>query len=133
MTPRKKIVNPFYVLVVIVGVVFTVTACAYGVMTVRGLRPELSADGSGEGLMTFLDQHGFRLMLIELGVLAVCSVAAMVTDAMWSASFEVGDRTNGTGGNYLSNTAHSSQESHTSHDLPATPKDSPKANESVPS
>ena len=110
MTPRKKFVNPFYVLVVIVGVVFTVTACAYGVMTVRGLRPELSADGSGEGLMTFLDQHGFRLMLIELGVLAVCSVAAMVTDALWSPSNTAADAT------------HTSHQSHTSHETPVTPK-----------
>lgn len=88
MSPRKKIVNPFYVLVVIVGIAFTVTACAYGVMTVRGLRPELSADGSGESLMTFLDQHGFRLMLIELGALAVFSVAAMITDSLWSPNDE---------------------------------------------
>ena len=88
MTPRRKFVNPFYVLVVIVGIAFTVTACAYGVMTVRGLRPELSADGSGENLMTFLDRHGFRLMLIELGALAVFAAAAMITDTLWSPSDE---------------------------------------------
>lgn len=130
MTTRKKFVNPFYVLVVIAGFVFTVTACAYGVMTVRGLRPELSADGSGEGLMTYLDQHGFRLMLIELGVLAVCSVAAMVTDSLWSPDDVAVNGTDGTSGTHESHQSHSSRKSHPSHEFPGTPLDSPKANES---
>ncbi len=82
---RRKVVNPFYVVLIIVGVVFAVTACAYGVMTVRMLNPDLVGETStqGAGLMRFLDQHGFALMMIQLTLLALASFAAMATDRVF--------------------------------------------------
>ena len=79
---ERKSTNPFYGLLVVVGIVFTVTACAYGVMTVRGLKPDEAAEASGAGaessdLMTFLDRHGvyswdghsYALPVVEQGQL----------------------------------------------------------------
>jgi uncharacterized membrane protein len=88
MSPKKqtKLTNPFYPLLVVVGIVFCITACAYGVMTVRGLRPEDALAGtteSGRQLMEWIDVHGFKLMMIELGLLAVTTVAAIMTDEYW--------------------------------------------------
>lgn len=84
-SPRKSF-NPFYVGVVIAGVAFTVTACAYGVMTVRDLRATepVAADAPGEPLMQWLRDHGFTALMIELGVLTVMSVGAMATDSYWT-------------------------------------------------
>ena len=86
---ERKSTNPFYGLLVVVGIVFTVTACAYGVMTVRGLKPDEAAEASGAGaessdLMTFLDRHGMPLLMGELGVLAVTTFLAMATDDYWA-------------------------------------------------
>ena len=93
----KKPFNPFYVMLLIVGTVFAITACAYGVMTVQlmqlGQMPptgfgELGAPmafpTSGNSLIEFLDAHGFQLMMWELGLLAVATVAAIGTDEFWT-------------------------------------------------
>ena len=83
--------NPFYALLVIVGMTFTLTACAYGVMTVRGIHPELAppTSDSGEGLMHFLDKQGFSLLMWQIGILAFLTVAAMVTDSYRSDDVNV--------------------------------------------
>ncbi len=83
---KRKPVNPFYVLLVIAGVVFCVTASAYGVMTVKGLHPEIAGEqsASGQRLLAWLDEHGFRLLMGELAVLAVFTFAAIGTDDFWS-------------------------------------------------
>ena len=70
----------------LVGVVFCVTACAYGVMTVKGLRPDVAtaaAAMSEQSLLVWLDKNGFKTMMIELAVLAVVTVAAISTDEFW--------------------------------------------------
>lgn len=78
--PRKGF-NPFYALLVVVGVVFAVTATAYGVMTVRKLRhPQ---EPNPHPLIEALDEHGAYLLMGELAVLAAASVAAMATDSFW--------------------------------------------------
>lgn len=92
----KKGFNPFYVLLVIVGTAFCLTACAYGLMAMRSLRPErnfaTSAPTGGSSavvpaeshqLMKFMERHGNRLLLIEIGLLAAASFAAMATDGYW--------------------------------------------------
>ena len=93
--------NPFYVLLLIIGTTFAVTACAYGVMTVQMLRIgqtsltatetppaddalETSPGMAGTALLEFLDTHGFQLMMWQLGILAVATVAAIGTDEFWS-------------------------------------------------
>lgn len=83
----KKTFNPFYVLLVLTGVAFCVTACAYGVMTVRGLHAATEirpATQSGLRLMDWLDKNGFRLMMIEIGILAMFTFAAIATDEFWA-------------------------------------------------
>ena len=80
-----KAMNPFYPLLVVVGIVFCVTACAYGVMTVKGLRPEVATATSAaqQNMLIWLDANGFKTMMIELAVLAVVTVAAIGTDEFW--------------------------------------------------
>lgn len=78
----RKPSNPFYAVLVVIGIAFSVTACAYMVMTVRGLKPADPAQASG--LITFLERHGFTLLMVELGVLALATVLAMATDDYWT-------------------------------------------------
>ena len=84
MGPAKKRVNPFYVLTIIVGFLFSVTASAYVVMTVR----QLNSPGSRETneFMQWMDQHGLTAFIAELVVLAVATLAAITSDRMWSGS-----------------------------------------------
>ena len=82
-TPKK---NVFYFLLVATGVLFSTTACAYGVMTVTYIRAaEMTNHLSPEPvtqppLIQFLDTNGVELMIYELGVLCFFCVAAMVLD-----------------------------------------------------
>ncbi|MBT5884314.1 MAG: hypothetical protein HOH50_08810 [Planctomycetaceae bacterium] len=70
--PKK---NVFYFLLVVTGILFATTACAYGVMTVTFIRAaEMTDQLSLEPviqppLIQFLDTNGFNLMIYELGVL----------------------------------------------------------------
>ena len=43
--------------------------------------------------MEWLDEKGFRLMMIELGVLAVATVAAITTDDLWQSKRTPQDNT----------------------------------------
>lgn len=77
--------NPFYVLLVIAGIVFCVTACAYGMMAVRGVKATRSTEQQPEeGLILFLDKHGAKLLAGEIAVLAVATIGAMASDSWWS-------------------------------------------------
>ena len=69
-------------MLVVAGVVFCVTACAYGVMTVRKLRNPYEADPPV--FIQWMDEYGFQTMMIELVVLAFTCFAAMGTDSFWS-------------------------------------------------
>ena len=80
----KKPVNPFYVLLVILGVVFGITACAYGVMTVKMSTVEGIASTSQSPVMKFLNDHGLTVLLVELALLGVACFAAMGTDSYWA-------------------------------------------------
>ncbi len=87
MARQKKAVNPFYVLLVIVGVAFGITALAYGVMAAIGhLDPAQAMESieSGRGLVALMDKHGTTLMLAELGVLFVLTCLAISTDSFWT-------------------------------------------------
>ena len=78
--------NPFYALLVMTGIAFCLTAFAYGVMTVQGLHGVDPGQMSQAGvwLNDRLDRHGVTVLGIELAVLAVCTVAAIGTDAWWT-------------------------------------------------
>ena len=83
MAKQKKAFNPFYVLLVLVGVAFTITACGYGVMTVRMLEP---VDQSASD--RFFDTYGVQLMIGQVIVLSILTLAAMGTDNYWTARSE---------------------------------------------
>ncbi len=79
--PKPKTANPFYILLVVVGVAFAVTACAYGVMAFAAMKG--APDAANSGLFQFLDQHGVLVMGAELGLLGLFTFAAMSTDEFW--------------------------------------------------
>jgi len=86
MFGRRERFNPFYVLLIGAGIIFSVTACAYGVMAFRALRlgaPQVEAAGAG-GLLVVLDQHGGLIMTVELVVLAIFTFSAMALDSVRS-------------------------------------------------
>lgn len=78
---RRQVINPFYPIVVVAGILFCITAFAYGVMTVRQLHEAgLPSAGKTEGFTEWIDRHGVPLMIGEVIVLGLCTVAAMATD-----------------------------------------------------
>ncbi len=79
MSRVKESTNPFYVVLVIAGIIFSVTACAYAVMTFRTLRGSDVAEPAS-GLMQFMEQHGGTLLAGELLILGIATVAAIALD-----------------------------------------------------
>ncbi len=82
MAQCKERINPFYPLLVLAGVAFALTACAYGVMALKAMSPDVADEK--HPLMVFLDQHGMLLLGGELALLGVTCVLAMATDGYWS-------------------------------------------------
>jgi hypothetical protein len=80
MAKTKDPANPFYVLLVVLGVVFLVTACAYSVMAFLANAPQAERRLGDHPMTAFLDRHGVALMIWELGLLGAASLAAMVLD-----------------------------------------------------
>jgi hypothetical protein len=87
-----KSVNPFYILLIIAGLSFALTATAYVVMAFRDAhaRDESTAKGTTavatideHPLMVWMRQHGNTALLSELGLLALCTFAAIGTDSFW--------------------------------------------------
>ena len=93
MRRSLKAANPFYVLLIIVGLSFALTAPAYVVMAFREARSRedaIEANGvvaasDEHPLMVWMRKHGDSALLIELGVLAVCTFAAIGTDSYWQS------------------------------------------------
>ena len=93
---KKKPTNPFYILLLLAGVAFAITACAYGVMTVRQLqqgrsaRRMMTADEevpkSGESFNTLVDQHAPMVMIAELVLLGIGTFGAIAYDQRLDAS-----------------------------------------------
>jgi hypothetical protein len=82
----KEPINPFYFLLVVVGVVFLITSFAYGMMAWRATQPRRPSIQQARGsdqqhpLLVFLDRHGIALLAGELAVLTVATAAAMGLD-----------------------------------------------------
>jgi hypothetical protein len=88
----RKSANPFYILLVVAGLMFAITATAYGVMAFRDARPRnetvamastLPASTSEHPLMQWMRRHGEVALLSELCALAICTFAAIGTDSFW--------------------------------------------------
>jgi hypothetical protein len=84
----KEPANLFYVLVVILGVAFLITACGYGTMTYRAIAPGAGREGGAHQLMVFLDHYGMQLMAAELVLLGAATFGAMWLDRFRSLSDE---------------------------------------------
>lgn len=77
--------NPFYSLLVVVGMAFAVTACAYFVMALHGDRAARAGEvQAAEGLLGYLQRHGNWVLGIELALLAVLTCGAIATDDYWT-------------------------------------------------
>lgn len=72
--------NPFYVILGIVGVLFTVSASSYCLSVLRGVRPETAADHGGHAFERIMDRHGTAILTGELIVLAIATVGAVAVD-----------------------------------------------------
>ena len=78
--PLQKPVNPFYVALAPAGIVFAITACAYGVTMARSLDTQAAEQHS----MRLVEQHGTVIIVVELAVLAILTIAAIATDDYWT-------------------------------------------------
>ena len=66
MAARKEALNPFYPLLVVLGIAFAVTACAYCVLTLRGMRGlDSSATIEPASLLGFLNQYGGMTLTVS--------------------------------------------------------------------
>ena len=82
MAKVKEPFNPFYALLLVAGIVFSVSACAYGVMAFTAVKngPIVDGPSAGQRLLMFLDDHGGKLLSGELAVLAIATVGVMFWD-----------------------------------------------------
>ncbi len=83
---QKKWKNPFYALLIPVGMAFVVTGFAYGFMAFQMVNAgsggaDLYAD---HPLFAWLRVHGNTALLVELAVLAVLTVGAIGSDSWWT-------------------------------------------------
>jgi hypothetical protein len=76
--PRPR-PNPFYVILGIVGFLFTVTASSYCLFVLRGVRRE-SLSTAPHALEQLMDRHGITLLAGQIAVLAVATVGAVAMD-----------------------------------------------------
>lgn len=87
---KRRPSNPFYILLLLAGIAFAITACAYGVMTVRQLQAtrvagyefDLDVDNVANvrDFNAIVDQYGAKAMMLELGFLVVGTVGAIAYD-----------------------------------------------------
>jgi hypothetical protein len=84
----KEPVNPFYILVVLIGVVFVITTFAYGTMAYRAV----AQTEESPGLMSMLDEHGVSILSGELAVLGLVTFGAMWLDGVRTRRTELTTR-----------------------------------------
>ena len=80
---NHKFANPFYFLLIVVGVAFFVSACAYGVMAFRDVSFRGEVEPQQAGLMAFMDRHGGKVLGAEVALLGLFTVGAIRTDEYW--------------------------------------------------
>lgn len=80
MSRRRR--NPFYLLLGIVGFLFTITAMSYCMAVLRGVRPDRAAATRAHPVQQLMDRHGTAILAGELLVLAVATVGAVAVDHM---------------------------------------------------
>lgn len=82
MAKVKEPFNPFYAVLLVASILFSISACAYGVMAFTAMRngPIVAGPASGQRLLVFLDVHGSKLLTAELILLAIATVGVMAWD-----------------------------------------------------
>jgi hypothetical protein len=80
MSRRRR--NPFYLLLGIVGFLFTITAMSYCMAVLRGVRPDRAAATRAHPVQQLMDRHGTAILVGELLVLAIATVGAVAVDHM---------------------------------------------------
>jgi hypothetical protein len=90
MSRRRPRFNPFYVLLVVLGIAFSISALMYGVMTWVALRGDEEAARSP--FFVFMERHGGVLLTVELVLLALATFAAIGTDSYWQRENRGEDR-----------------------------------------
>lgn len=77
---QKPWKNPFYVLLLVAGAAFGLTACAYGLAIFREV--DFRRRGTQEPVfwLVWLGYHGLKILLAELAVLGVATVAVIGWD-----------------------------------------------------
>jgi hypothetical protein len=82
--PRKALFpNPFYVVLLVASVVFTVTVLAYLVSPYAAERPD--AGVGSRALVKWLDRRGPLALEVEFLVMFVAGLLAMVTDRWFTS------------------------------------------------
>ena len=71
--------NPFYALLGIAGFALTITAAAYCVAVLRGIRPATDTGGS-HALDRLVDEYGTMLLISEIALLGFATVGAIWLD-----------------------------------------------------
>ncbi len=82
MSIKQRLRNPFYAVAMVLGLLFTLTACADGVLMVKVNRAgAMPMPGEpGYELMDLLDRHGTEIFVAELACLGICTLAAIRLD-----------------------------------------------------
>lgn len=75
--PRR---NPFYILLGLVGFLFTITASSYCISVLRGVRPETARAAEPHAFEQLMDRHGTALLTGQLALLAFATVGAIAVD-----------------------------------------------------
>lgn len=76
----RRRTNPFYVVLGIVGFLFTITAMSYCMAVLRGVRPDRAAATRAHPVQQLMDRHGTAILLGELVVLAIATFGAVAMD-----------------------------------------------------
>jgi nicotinamide riboside transporter PnuC len=86
----RKASNPFYVVLMVVGVAFVLTACAYGWSSWLKLDPQ-HFDRNAD-FVELMDRYGVIVMIVELVLLTVLTFLAIGTDDFWERRAQGGAR-----------------------------------------
>jgi hypothetical protein len=78
---KSAATNPFYILLVITGMLFVITAFAFCTMAVREAE---GTEAVSHGLTALLARYGTKLLIGELILLAVATIGAITTEDFWN-------------------------------------------------
>lgn len=84
--------NPFYALVILLGVAFCITTFAYYTMAFRASAPAAAEVDRGPGLMSLVDRYGVQTIFVELGLLGAATFGAMSLDRLRTRNAKLDER-----------------------------------------